>query len=194
VSPAPAYGPPAPTWTDTATGEGASPNVRYRTTIVFAGWSFALANPSEINAAVKIGQLVAGGGVKVQHIEIFPPNGVPKDWIERGHKITDWGVRVTWTHPAGAPQPTAIDQAAAAMGYHGDRPAQAGVEGAVWAIAALVATGALAWVIVAKWTEKETTHLVDDLAGNLRQTLQEFFNPGVVVAALAAIALFMRRR
>ena len=192
------YGPPpvSTAWQEAAPIEEAHPQVRYRTSIVLGAWAFALVDPGKIRGALRLGELV--GGVRVKRVEIFAPGGVPEDWVARGFKKSDWGVRVTWEKPSGPVAVNPIDRAAAGMGYHGQEPATAGVETAAAAIVAVIVAATIAWVVIAKWTEKETIRIAGAAAGAARafgDALQQtVFNPGVIIAALAAIALFLRRR
>lgn len=166
-------------WQDTGTGEKAVAAASYRTSMVCAAWTYPLIPAPAINAALSIGSLV--GGARITRVEIFTPGQVPDEWVQRGYKKTDWGVRATWqkASSSGTAQLVAGTPEANLLG----------ADDVVIIAGAIVAVMA-AWAIVAKFTEKEVLELADDF----NKGLAAVFNPGVIIAALAAIALFLRRR
>lgn len=149
---------------------------RYRTSVPLGAWCFPLVNIGGISAALAVGKRLSEDRIKIVKTEIFAPGGVPEDWVARGYKKSDWGVRVTWEKIAGG-TPVLI--------YAG-------------AIAGVIAVATLSWVVVAKFTERELVEVNEQI----RQTtgaLEEFlkntlFNPGTIIAALAGLALVLRRR
>lgn len=163
-------------WRDVPESQEAEYGVNYRTSIPLAAWAAGLAMPAVLNTALAVGKRIADGRVEIVKTEIFGAGGIPTDWIARGYRATDWGVRITWRKVAGG---TPI------LVYAG-------------AIALVVGIATLSWIVVAKFTEQEfaefseeTRQTVDKLKDFLKDTL---FNPGVIVSAIVAIALFTRRR
>lgn len=155
-------------WADVQDREEAAFGTRYRTNIVGHAWAFPMVDPQKLTAALKVGAKVAGGRVQIKHVEFYAPGGIPTAWVQRGFKKTDWGMAITWEKVAEG-TPVAVLAAA---------------------IIAVVITLTIAWVVVAKFTEKELVQLGQDT----RDTLNTLFNPGLVIAAVVGIALLAKRR
>lgn len=155
-------------WADVETNELASFNTRYRTSIACHAWVLSLVDLGKIKKLIAAGTKHAGGRVHIDRVEWFEPKRVPDEWIKRGIKPTDWGLRITWRKVA---EGTPVHVLAAAI------------------IAVLIVATA-AWVIVTKFTEKETEQLLEKGGDTLRNTL---LNPGLVIAALVAIVVLKRR-
>lgn len=163
-------------WRDVPDTEEAVYGVTYRTSVPLAQWSIALAVPAVMNKVLAIGAKIAEGRAEIVKTEIFAPGGIPADWVARGYRATDWGVRITWRKVAGG-TPILVYAAAVAI---------------------VIGVATLSWVVVAKFTEKEFAEFNEEIRATgdkltdwLKNTL---FNPGVIVSAVVVIALFLRRR
>jgi len=173
-----ALAPAPPAWIEVGQDEPVDFGAHYRTVFIGAESTYAAAKLAFplVRDALSIGNRLAGSSVKITNVELFKP--ITDELVARGHKKTDWALRVSWERD----------------GIATGNPAQSGVGETALKVAAaiigVVTTLLLSWVIAAKFTEKQVTAVADGL-GDAIQTL---FNPGVIVAALAAIALIFRRR
>ncbi len=167
-------------WTDAGPELQAEFGVRYRTSIPCQAWARRLFKADDIRAALKPGKVVAGGRVRIVALDFFEPGKVPAEWVSRGVKRTDWGVRVEWEKVSAGTQVIVLAAA----------------------IVAVIVAATLAWVVVTKWTEKETIALGDAFAEDFHSVSQDLkdlgtstvFSPGVIIAAVVAVALIFRRR
>lgn len=172
------YTPPAPSWVDVDQDEPLDFGARYRTTFIGAETTYGLAKLAFplVRDALKIGQRFAQSSVVITNVELFTP--ITDELVSRGHKKTDWAMRVSWERG------TPITGGAAQSGV-GESALKVAA-----AIIGVVTTLVLGWVIVAKFTEKQLTAAADDL----KDVTHALLNPGVIIAALAAIALLVHRR
>lgn len=164
------------TWIPVNDTDDAELGVRYRTSVPLAAWTFPIVNISGVQAALAVGKKIAGDRVRIIRHEIFAPGTAPTDWVARGFRPSDWGVRVTW-EKTGSGTPILV--------YAG-------------AIAGVIAVATLSWLVVAKFTEKEFREFNEEIRTTgdkfkdfLKDTL---FNPGVIISAVVGIALITRRR
>jgi hypothetical protein len=170
--------PAPPAWTDVDHDEPVDFGAHYRTTFIGAETTYGAAKLAFplVRDALSIGNRLAGSSVKITNVELFKP--ITDELVARGHKKTDWALRVSWERD----------------GIATGNPAQSGVGESALKVAAaiigVVTTLLLSWVIAAKFTEKQVTTVADDFW----KAFEALLNPGVIVAALAAIALIFRRR
>jgi len=165
-------------WVDVNQDEPLDFGAQYRTTFIGAETTYPVVKETFplVWEALKIGSRFAGSSVVIINVELFTP--ITDELVARGHKKTDWALRVTWqrdTTLLGGPAQSGVGESALKVAA---------------AIIGVVTTLLLSWVIAAKFTEKQLGTVADDL----RDTFQALFNPGVIIAVLAAIALIVHRR
>lgn len=142
---------------------------RYRTSLVMSSWALPMLPYERIKQALTVGTRLSDGRIQVDKLEIFGPRGLPPEMKQHSKNVDDWGVRVTWRKIA---QGTPVLVLAGAV---------------IAVITAVVA----AWLIVAKFTEKELLEVNQEIRRTLKDTL---FNPGFIVAAMVVAVLYLRRK